>query len=685
MILSAISGRPFLKRSSVNLAHPRDPALARLFGFTSNTAAGVSVTPDSAQAATGVWACVDLIATSIASLPLHLYERLDDDSRKKAREHPLYGLLHDWPNPEQTSFEWREMMAGHLLLRGNAYSEIFADNSGQVSALIPRHPDKVIPFRLNGVLWYAYQDPVAGRRTIRADEMLHIRLRSRDGLVGMSPIEEMRNVVGLAQAAEDYGARFFKNGAAPLGVLEHPQAIGEEAVKTLRESWDDIHKGNVNSHRIAVLEEGMQYKAVGLTNADAQFLETRKFQLEEQARMYRVPPPMIGILDRATYANSEQQEAFFEKHTARPHTVRFEQCLRMKLFDNPADRARYYFEIDTSGLLRANSETRAKYYRERFMIGTLSQNDIRRKENEEPIDGGDRYFVPLNMVPTDQLDSLAPPSTDTPPATDDDPDDDEPPEDNAAGRATRALTPAEKRSAAMRQRLRGSYARLFRDAAERVTRKETKAVRAAVKRQLGQRDLVDFLDWLDEFYRDLADFVRRAYAPVVESYAESVYAEIAGSLNGPEEMPANVEQFRDQVADTMATRHIASSHGQIKEIAEGATAEDAGPLIETRLDEWDERRPESVARRESIQVGEAIAMAAMAAVGVTVIRWATMGDNCPICNNMNGRTVEIKRSFLAAGESVTPDGEPAFTTRRSVAHPPLHKGCDCMILPETQL
>lgn len=681
MILSAIRGQPLFKRSSVDLAHPRDPALARLFGAASNTTAGVSVTPDSAQSATGVWACVDLIASSIASLPLHLYEREDDGGRNRKRDHPLYELMHDAPNPDQTAFEWREMMMGHLLLRGNAYSLMLASNAGRITALVPMHPDRVRPFWHKERVWYDYRDRNGVTRILSADEVLHIRGRPRDRLTGMSPIEEMRNVIGMSLAAEDYGATFFRNGAAPLGVLEHPGELGEEAAKQLRESWDEIHRGARNSHKVAVLEEGLEYKQIGIANRDAQFLETRRFQLEEQARIYRVPPPMIGILDRATFSNSEQQALFFEQHTIRPWLVRFEQACRQRLLSD-RERATLYLEFDTAGLLRADTQARAQYYREMFMIGALSQNDIRRRENEERIEGGDRYYVPLNMVPTDMVDQLPQPSIDEPP-DDDDPDDDR---HHCPGHERRERQQVrETRSVAMRRRLRTSYARLFRDAAARVTAKEAKAIRGAVKRQLRHRSMADFLAWLDTFYGELGDFVRSAYAPAVESYAESVYSEVASELNGPDEMPADVEQFRGEVLGTLAVRHISSSHGQIREIAENSSPEEAPDLIEERVASWEERRPDSVARRESVQVGEAIAVAAMAALGVTVIRWATVGDNCPICSRMSGRTVEVKKSFLGAGESIVAGDETVFTTRRSVAHPPLHKGCDCMIVAETIL
>tara|TARA_R100000687_G_scaffold83697_1_gene89096 strand:+ start:16399 stop:17700 length:1302 start_codon:yes stop_codon:yes gene_type:complete len=389
----------FERRSqSVNPAHPRDPLLASLFGLSANTSAGVSITPDRAMRIVAVYAAVRIIAETVASLPLNVYQGRDDGGKEVTRAHPLYPLLHDQPNAWQTSFEWREMMVGHAALRGNAYSEIIHSNGGSVEALIPLHPDRVIPFMPRaGTMAYEYAAADGRSRIILQDEMHHLRGLSADGVKGYDPVDLARDSLGLTAASEEFGARFFGNGTVAGGYLKHPQTLSEDAQKRLIKSWEERHRGPQRSHRPAVLEEGMEWQAIGIEPEKAQFLETRKFQIADIARMFRVPPHMLADLDRATNNNIEHQSLEFLMHTIRPWLVRHEQAIRRDLF-SIEDRRKHFAKYLVNALLRGDVKSRGTFYKEMFGIGAMSPNDVRELEDLNPIDGGDQYFIQSNNV-----------------------------------------------------------------------------------------------------------------------------------------------------------------------------------------------------------------------------------------------------------------------------------------------
>ena len=278
--------------------------------FMGNSIAGKSVTERSAMQMTAVYSCVRILAEAVAGLPLHLYRYKDDGGKEKATDHPLYLILHDEPNPEMSSFVFRETLMTHLLLWGNAYAQIIRNGKGEVMALYPLMPNKISVDRdENGQLYYTYTRSAEeaktgenGRVILLPKDVLHIPGLGFDGLVGYSPIAMAKNAIGLAIATEEYGAKFFANGAAPSGVLEHPGTIKDPS--RVREAWQSQFGGSANSGKIAVLEEGMKYTPISISPEQAQFLETRKFQINEIARIFRVPPHMVGDLEKSSLGNS---------------------------------------------------------------------------------------------------------------------------------------------------------------------------------------------------------------------------------------------------------------------------------------------------------------------------------------------------------------------------------------------
>jgi len=365
--------------------------------FFGPTTSGKTVNERTAMQTTAVYACVRILAETIASLPFHTY-RYSNNGKERARDHPIYHLLSEEPNPEMTSFVFRETLMGHLLLWGNSYSQIIRDGRGDVVALYPLMPDKVTVNRSEkGEIYYVYkkegQDYI-----LTKDEILHIPGLGFDGLIGYSPIAMAKNAIGMAIATEEYGAKFFSNGANPGGVLEHPGIVKDP--QRIRESWNAVYQGTSNAHRVAVLEEGMKFQPIGIPPDQAQFLETRKYQTEEICRIFRIPPHLVGDLERATFSNIEHQSISFVVHTIRPWLVRIEQSINKSLFSE-SEKQEYFVSFVVEGLLRGDYESRMKGYSIGIQNGFMSPNDIRSLENLNPIpdeEGGNTYMVNGNML-----------------------------------------------------------------------------------------------------------------------------------------------------------------------------------------------------------------------------------------------------------------------------------------------
>lgn len=376
-----------------------DAGYSFLFGRTTS---GKPVNERTAMQTTAVYACVRILAEAIASLPLHVYEYQDDGGKKLVHDHPLYYLLHDEPNPEMTSFVFRETLMSHLLIWGNAYAQIIRDGAGRVLGLYPLLPDKMEVQRDDrGNIYYVYsrnsdENPMFkeyGNIKLKAEDVLHIPGLGFDGLIGYSPIAMAKNAVGMTLACEEYGASFFANGANPGGVLEHPGVLKDPS--KVRESWNSVYRGVNNAHKIAVLEEGMKYQQIGIPPEEAQFLETRKFQINEIARLYRIPPHMVGDLDKSSFSNIEQQSLEFVKYTLDPWVIRWEQSLQRSLL-LPGEKGKYFIKLNVDGLLRGDYQSRMNGYAVGRQNGWFSANDIREMENMNPIpdeEGGNLYLV----------------------------------------------------------------------------------------------------------------------------------------------------------------------------------------------------------------------------------------------------------------------------------------------------
>lgn len=374
-----------------------------LFGATTS---GKTVNEFTAMQTTAVYSCVRILAEAVASLPLHVY-RYKENGKERVYNHHLYHILHNEPNTEMSSFVFRETLMSHLLIWGNAYAQIIRDGAGRVVALYPLLPNKMTVSRdKNGEIYYIYtttsdENPNFkdyGSVVLRKQDVLHIPGLGFDGLVGYSPIAMAKNAVGMTIATEEYGASFFANGANPGGVLEHPGVLKDP--KKVRDSWNEVYRGTANAHKIAVLEEGMKYQQIGIPPEEAQFLETRKFQINEIARLYRIPPHMVGDLEKSSFSNIEQQSLEFVKYTLDPWVIRWEQAMQRSLL-LPKDKQEFFIRLNVDGLLRGDYQSRMNGYSVARQNGWLSANDIREMEDMNPIpdeEGGNLYLINGNMT-----------------------------------------------------------------------------------------------------------------------------------------------------------------------------------------------------------------------------------------------------------------------------------------------
>lgn len=646
-----------------------------------STAAGVAVGPENALTFSAVWACTRILAETLASVPLVLYEQ-SGQSKRRAREHSLYRLLHDEPNGEMSSYELRETLMGHLATWGNAYAEIEFDRRGAITALWPLRPDRMTVERVNGALAYQYrlaQPDGQGRTSVplAAEQVWHLRGLGFDGRVGYSPVRLAMQSIGLGLAAEEYGARFYGNGARPGGVLEHPGKLSDAAYKRLLESFEKRHQGLENASRLAVLEEGMKYQQVGIPPEEAQFLQTRTYQVREIARWYRIPPHMLADLDRATFSNIEHLSLEFVQYTMLPWFVRWEQSAnRVLLLER--EKGRYFARFVLDGLLRGDTASRYQAYAVARQNGWLSANDIREMEDMNPVAGGEVYLVPLNMIPADQVGAGLPDSGAA-----------------ADRRATEGATectcapPVEEERGASRQavsvrerrRYVEAYRPLYDDVAARVIRREVQDIGAMAKR--GRRDLGSFVLDMQAYYaEDHREFVVRQFAPTANGLGTLVAGAAQQETGQAREMTDEVQAWIALYLSEFAARHCDISAARLRRAMEQAIAagEDSVAAIEAELAHWQAQRAAETARWEVVRFASALAKAVYVVGGVRYIRWVASGENCPYCNQLNGQVVGIQRFFLEPGE-FQPDGaERPLRVTGHVGHAPAHDGCNCTVV-----
>ncbi len=524
MIINAIAG----SSGSERIPGPADdywymPVLGR-------SATGITVTPMSAMRASACYACVKVLSETVASLPRIMFSRQADDTIKPQPQHPLQDVVEFSPNPQQTAFEFWEMQIAFGALYGNAYAEIVPGKRGAVDQLLPMRPDCVQVEKLTtGRLRFNYTDPLTGsKKVLTQDEVFRIPGFSFNGVEGIAPIYFASDPIGLALATEMFGAKFFSNDATPSVVLKHPQVLKEGGVERIRNMWKRAHSGLDNAHSVAVLEEGMTVESIGMNNKDSQFLETRKYQIAEIARYMRIPLHMIGELDRSTNNNIEQQAIEFVKYTLRPWLRRIESRVNLDLVMEPK---KFFMHHDLDELLRGELKTRYEAFGIAIDKGFITRNEVRRKENMNPLPGLDAPLTPMNMSTGGEG---------TPPAK--------------GGKTTDAQAAA---------------AIPVRDAFDRIVSRETIDLAAIVKRQ----DALD--DQLVAFYAKHKDFMVKALAPVarmcnalgltaidpyayVTDYASARLDQVLLAADAQ----AHINQWAEHAAENLTAAWFASAQGE---------------------------------------------------------------------------------------------------------------------------
>jgi len=374
--------------------------LSRLLAL-SGTSSGIAINEYNALTVSDVYKCDRVIRETVAMMPWKVYET-QPRGRKEAKKFPLFFLLHDEPNPHMSSFTYREMMVSNLNLWGRHFSYIERGKHGQVIGLWPLRPDLCRFEVKDGVMWF-YARPMNGpEMKYWDDEILYIPGLTRDGYHTYSPIALHRETLGLSKATEVFGAKWFGSGMHASATIDHPGNISKEAAARLKEQFEERHGGLQSAHRLMVLEEGMKFNTNEIPPEEAQFLQTRQFQRSEIAGLFRVPPHKIGDLSRATFSNIEQQDLEFLRDCIAPWLERIEQACNRRLL-LPAEKGRFYIEFEIKGMLRGDTAARSAWYHARFQTASMSPNDIRESENEEIVEGGDEFFVPMNMVPLSQI------------------------------------------------------------------------------------------------------------------------------------------------------------------------------------------------------------------------------------------------------------------------------------------
>ena len=391
------------------VGHPKDPAIATFFGGGSSTSSGVTITPENARECPEVDACVGLIEDTIATVPLDLFERVSDNERERATDHPLHELLHDRPNEWQTSAEFRQMMEGWRSTHGNAYARVIAGPRGFPGALEPFHPDEGRPFRLaSGAVAVKWNPPGGASRVLMPNEVLHLKDKpsTRDLCAGQSRVTRHRETIGRAVATCQYLSRFFSNGAVPKTFLEQPPGgnLTAQQMKDLREQFETMHGGLDNMRRIGILNAGLKINQIGSDNKDSQVIESYSQSVAQLARVWGVPLHMIGETEKVTSWGTgiEQQSIGFVSYSMRPKFVMWEQALNNTLMSRDTAR-KYYFEFNVDGLLRGDFKTRMEGYALLMQWGLMTVNEIRRRENLPPVDGGDERLHPLNYAPASKV------------------------------------------------------------------------------------------------------------------------------------------------------------------------------------------------------------------------------------------------------------------------------------------
>jgi HK97 family phage portal protein len=597
------------------------------------TSSGILINERTALGIPAVFSCIRVLAESIANLPLIVYERLGDGAKQRAKTFSLYSILHDSPNHLMSSIELREMLVGHLCVRGNAYCYIERDN-GEVKALWPLNPVNMNVRVNNNDLLYEYTFNGTRRKYSRED-ILHLRGLSSDGIMGYGPLQMFRNTFGSTVAVGDYAANYFKNDASPGGILTTPHSLAADAGKNLKDAWNEGFRGSGKKHKVAILDNELKWEAIGISPQDSQMIETQKFSVVQIARIYRVPLNLIMDYDRSTYSNVTEQNRSFLTHTLTPWLTKIEQAIFRALLTE-TERKRYFIEHLTHNFLRANTKERYEAYEIGKRAGFLSANEIRGYENLNKISGGDIFET-------------------------------KPPE------VKKKSIRNQKRGIENRDRITNAFNPLILDAVSQVVNRESIQIKRAINKYNTGREITSFRSWLDNFYSEIIpEFIKKKVGPVLRSFAITIQKESEAEINIAR---SDLTNFIEKHIDHYKEGHVRSSLGQLLNLLEEKGVDE----IEKRVDEWakNNHKAEKIAKRQVVTTSNLIFAEVAFGAGYKIMS-NTRDESCQWCNQLNGKIVGRGGFMLKSGDWQSSDGQ-IMNVSRSHVTPSYHKGCDCFL------
>lgn len=553
-------------------------AVASIFGGWRPNLSGAEVTDQTALESTAYFAGIRNVSEDLATLPCITYRILDERKKERDPKHHLYSLLHDAVNPEMDAVQFFEMQQAWLMMRRNCYSEIVRDGAGRAMELWPIPANRVSVRRHEGELFYFVSlpygetDPKTGQNFTILDRsrMLHVKAFPLDGVLGLNSVTTHSEAIGLSLALERFGAAFFGNDSSPGGTFEIAGKLSDPAYKRLKAALDDDHKGLANAHKRMILEEGMTFKPSDVPNDKAQFLESKRLQIEEMGRINRISPHKIGDLSRATFSNIEHQGIDYVVSTIRPVAVRWERAIRQQVY-LPSERETHMSEFLLDALLRGDSATRAASLATMRQNGIINADEWRALENMNPIeDGSGRlYLVNGTMITAEEA---AKPKAAPQPFGGARPDDPEPnPKDDEEVDAARLFRP------------------LFLAAAERCVGKEVTAMSKAVERELRQKGMRAFEGWTLDFYREHGRTIRQAFLPIAVAVGEAIRGE-----TGPD-----LSDWAEEYAQTAVATRAKAAGDAIRAVVQSCAAPDLAPGLLAMLDRWKASEAQRMAKSES--------------------------------------------------------------------------------------
>jgi HK97 family phage portal protein len=619
--------------------------------------------------------CIELLARDIAKLPIHLYRAAPGGVRERAEDDPRYWMLKQAPNPDMTRVEFVLSLMGNCLSWGNGYAVIERDGIGRPKAIYPLLAQYVKPYRSGRNLRYEVRYPEIAPTSFAAADVIHIKRYTLDGITGVSPIGMLRLTIGQQVRADEYAAKFYTDGALLSGVIAADGELSDEGRSALEASWKKFKAGVRNAFSILVLEAGSKFQPMAIPQKDAQFLESNRFRAEQVSAFLGIPLYRLNDLTKMTYTKLEENALSYKQDTLLFWTEMITGELDRKLI---GQNQNLYFEFNFDQYLQADRVATEDANTKALQRG-VTINEMRRRDNLPPVEGGDTPLVPVNMQTLDRAINPPEPAAARP----------APVAGEASRRHSVSCSCGSCQPKASRTDTRaGRYLRVaitgtdaLEDAIARVVRKEV----SDVHRLLPKLQVLD--DWenlLDSYYSDeIRNRVARDLEKVFLSITRGVHAELAEQLSV--EIAQTVSrEFAEAYAANYAKAYTSESALQLAKLAKGVwNPEDLIEVVRKRLREWEEKRARKEADAESVRIANKAARETYRQHGIQTLVWRANANACPLCQSMDGRTCGIESPFLAHDDKVDPgDGKTApLTVRGNLMTPPLHGGCFCWIEP----